>query len=353
MPDTTQSNELRKFRTSFPPGKIELTTLSLNQRRQDVADELDIVYVVDTTSTMGANLTKLAASVDNINTALLTEYPSIRYGLVTFKDEDATATVLGGSAMASISTLSAAVTALSASGGGDTPDNGFGALYAASRLAFRDEAARAIVLITDSTSHSRGKTYLSTKANLLINRAFLFLGIDFSDAPYEALVASSGGSKLAGSTSSAFTANAVAALKKIANPVGDPIYIVNDNQTLTATLETGQNVTFLTRSFAINPFLSGDDGSPSIGLTIDNSDFAVSRYLANAKKFTIPLEVVLRVYLSNDLTGPQNNPPMKLFARDFETKGSTVACQLRWLDLVNSAFPNSFYTPTRCPSLQG
>lgn len=352
MPDTSQSEELRKFRTSFPPGKIELTTLSLKQRRQDVADELDVIYVVDTTSTMGANLTKLTASVANINAALLSEYPSIRYGLITFKDELETSNVTGSS-LVTISALSAAVTALSASGGGDTPDNGFGAVWLASKMPFRDEAARAIVLITDSTSHSRGKTYLSTKTELLINRAFLFLGIGFDDAPYEALVSASGGSKLTGSTSAAFTTSTVAALKSLANPVGSPIYLVNDNQSLSATLETGDNVTFQPRSFAINPFLTGDDGSPSISLTIDNSDFAVSRYLANAKKFTIPLEVVLRVYLSDDLTGPQNNPPMKLFARDFETKGSVVACQLRWLDLVNSAFPNSFYTPTRCPSLQG
>lgn len=132
----------------------------------------------------------------------------------------------------------------------------------------------------------------------------------------------------------------------------DPIYLTNDNRNLTALLENAEEVTFLRRSFAIDPFSSGEEGSISIPIKIDNSDLAISQYLASAKSTVIPIEVVIRIYEEGDTTGPQNNPPLKLYATEFESKGSVVSCQLSWIDLHNAVFPNEFYTPTKCPSLQ-
>lgn len=354
MPDPNQSTALRKFRASFPPAKREIQTLELRQRRQDVADTLDVVFVLDITSGMQSQIDLLYTCLDGLDAGLADEYPSRRYALVTFKDEDATATPTGAS-LVTFATFKPYVAALAASGGGGHKDNGYGALLQAAKLPFRDEAARAVVLVTNSTSHSRGATFLAAKFKLLATKCVLFSGIGHDDpGGYDALaVATSGGLLPAAATTGALTASLLDALKGIANPVADPIYLTNDTTNVVATLETGSVKTFLSRSFIVNPFLSGEDGSPSISLTVDNSDLAVSRFLAVAKKFPLPLEVTLRVYLSNDLSTPQNNPPIRLFAKEFEIKGTTAACQLRWLDLANAPFPNSFYTATKCPSLQG
>lgn len=130
------------------------------------------------------------------------------------------------------------------------------------------------------------------------------------------------------------------------------IFLVNDNQPFTGNLETGESTVFANRSFIINPFTSGEDGAMSLSLTIDNTDFAISKYLAAAKLNQLPVEVTFRVFLTSDNTGPQNDPPLTLYATDFEAKGSTVSCSLRWIDLQNFPFPNAYYTPSRCPSLQ-
>jgi len=353
MPDPSQSTALLKHRTAFPPAVREIETLELRQRRQDVADSIDIVFVVDVTDGMQPAIDLLYASLAGMNSAIAAEFPSRNFGLVTFRDEGDTVAVLGASALADFATVTAAIGALVASGGGDTPDNGFGALVKASGLAFRDESARAVVLVTNSASHSRGATFLSVKFKLLQKQCYLFSGIGHTDpGGYDALTFATSGALFDGETSAELSASLASGLLAIANPVAAPVYIVNDNQPLTAFIEDGSEVEFLTRSFKINPFLSGEDGSPTISLTVDNADLAVSRFLANAKKFAIPLEVTLRVYLSNDLTTPQNIPPIRLFAKDFSISGGVVSCQLRWLDLANSPFPNSYYTATRCPSLQ-
>jgi hypothetical protein len=347
MPDTTQSTALRQLRTFFTPGVYERLTISLRQAPQDIADKIDIVLVVDMSSSAQSKLEDLEDLLGGLPAALDAQYPKRRWAVVSFSDIPTLVADLGSFALAE-----AAISGLvghPAAGDGDTPQDGYGALHMAARLDFRDDAARAIILVTDATSHTRNKSFYSAKSAMQINKVHLFSGINHDDATgYDLLVEDTGGAKLTVATAAHFAA----ALDALANPIADPIHLVNDNMPLTALIETGTEVTFVTRSFELNPFVSGEDGSPSIQLTIDNTDFAVSRYINNARKFAVPLEVVLRIYMTNDLTGPQNNPPMVLFATDFDTRGSVVGCKLSWIDLINSKFPNFYYTPARCPSLQ-
>lgn len=357
MPDASQSNALRRFRTAFPSTKRELMTLQLQQRRLDVSDALDIVFVVDTTGSMSSQLDDVAESLGDIAAGLASEFSSVKYAVIDFKDEDETYIVTGDDFVA-LAAAQSALDGLSASGGGDGPENGFGALWLAARMPWRDDTARAVILISDVGSHERGRTYQAAKLQLLNNDCVLFTGMDLNDpdtedyAGYDSLVEATGGEKMEASTSAALTAQLVAALKRIGQPVSDPIFLVDDTTPFTADLENGASRTFENRSFEVNPVSSGEDGALSISLTIDNTDFAVSRYLAAARKVKLPLEVTLRLYFSNDNTGPQNDPPLVLFATDFETKGATVGCQLRWADLHNAPFPDAYYTPERCPALQ-
>lgn len=358
MPDQTQSESLRKFRTSFPHARFELQTLQLQQRRLNIADQLDIVFVMDTTGSMGSFLETVADSLAGVAFGIAAEFTSVRYAVIDFKDEDETS-IITGVDFVDLSTAQAALDGLSASGGWDIPENGFGALYQAAKMPWRDEAAKAVILVTDAISHERGKTYQTCKTELLRKDCVLFAGFNLDDPYglnpayllYPELVLATGGARLTGETSETLTAEIVQVLKGLAEPVSPPIYLVNDSVPFVAMLETDAEVTFENRSFEINTNISGEDGAISISLTIDNTDFAVSRYLAKARKFRIPLEVVLRIYFNDDPSEPQNEP-VRLFATDFETKGSTVSCQVRWLDLQNSPFPDAFYSEQRCPSLQ-
>lgn len=356
MPDVMQSESLRKFRTSFPHDRFELTTLQLQQRRLNVADQLDIVFVMDTTASMGPFLEVIADSLAGVASGIVAEFTSVRYAVIDFKDEGETS-IITGADFVDISTAQTALDGLVSSGGSDIPENGFGALYLAAKMPWRDDAAKAVILISDTGSHERGKTYQTCKTELLRKDCVLFSGILLNDPDsppyygYDSLVLATGGSKLTETEVAPLTAQIIAVLKGLVEPVSPPIYLVNDSVPFVATLETGAEVNFENRSFEINTNISGEDGAISISLTIDNTDFAVSRYLAKARKFRIPLEVVLRIYFNDDSSEPQNEP-VRLFATDFETKGSTVSCQVRWLDLQNSPFPDAFYSEQRCPSLQ-
>lgn len=486
MPDEMQSERLRKYRTSFPHERFELQTLQLQQRRLDIADELDIVFVMDTTSTMGDFLNIVADSLAGVASGIAAEFSSVRYAVIGFKysaqetvkvtgsnfvdlasaqlalnslvflpdtiafqlltltytwgaqpdldtatifqgetvgfayggtanymtfsgdDETAVGSEIitvdletafaenafvgnakvvccadwfpppGGSGPATLTVNyngANQVFNISPPSTGITPSstvmleleigpyglvswkNGYGALYEAAKMPWREDAAKAVVLISDIRSHERVKKYQTCKTELLRKDCVLFSGIGLNDPDeppyygYDSLVLATGGLKLTGETSETITSQIVAVLKAQVEPLAPPIYLVNDSVSFVAMLETGVEVTFENRSFEINTNISGEDGAMSVSLTIDNTDFAVSRYLAKARKHHIPLEVVLRIYFNDDSSEPQNEP-VRLFATDFETKGSIVSCQVRWLDLQNSPFPNAFYSPQRCPSLQ-
>lgn len=205
MPDQTQSESLRKFRTSFPHARFELQTLQLQQRRLNIADQLDIVFVMDTTGSMGSFLETVADSLAGVAFGIAAEFTSVRYAVIDFKDEDETS-IITGVDFVDLSTAQAALDGLSASGGWDIPENGFGALYQAAKMPWRDEAAKAVILVTDAISHERGKTYQTCKTELLRKDCVLFAGFNLDDPYglnpayllYPELVLATGGARLTG-----------------------------------------------------------------------------------------------------------------------------------------------------------
>lgn len=354
MPDKTQSERLLELRNVFPMNTREIQTIELRQVPADVGDELDLVFVIDTTGSMGGYLDTVAEALAGVAAGIVADFPTIRYSCVTFKDEDETEIVLsGGQPFYDLATLQSILEGLVAEGGGDGPENGYGAAYMAAReLPWSDEAARAVILVTDVESHERGKTLAQAKSALKSEGVFFFYGLDLDDPGYQELADGTRGAVLTENEVGPLTAEIVGVLHGIAAPVEPPVYLVHDNRNFTALLEDGEEVTFQRRSFAIDPFSSGEDGAIGIPLKIDNSDLAVSQYIARAKANLLPVEVVIRIYEEGDVTGPQNNPPLRLYAGDFESRGSVVSCQLTWIDLHNAVFPNEFYTPSKCPSLQ-
>ena len=347
MPDAAQSQALREYRTSFPYSVREIETIELRQRSRAIGDKLDLVFCISLSSDMSTILTAIRAALAGIVTNTLGNYTAVRFAVVSFSDEASVAFAQSGfqNQATTQATLNALTLDETVTGGA----GGYSAVnLALEELAWDDDAARIIVVLTKTASTEVGNTLTKTKIALRENSTYLFYGNTLTDAGYDDLVRATLGYKLTGDLQTTI----VNSLNTLAQPSGVPVYLVNDNEELTATLETGRTVTFVRRSFAINPFTSGEDGALDVTLALDNTDFEASKFLAKAKKSNIPVEVTLRVFLSNDLSQPQNNPPLTLYAVDFQTKGSTVSCKLRWLDLHNSVFPNSFYTPERCPSLQ-
>lgn len=355
MPDSTQSLALREQRTSFNPAIREIETLAILQRPQAWDEDaiLDLVFVMDDTGSMGSYLDLMANVLSDVAENLSGWYSSVKYALITFKDDAQIISGTPGNELVNLATCQGLLSSLEPGGGDDTPENGFGALLAASQIEFREDSIRVFIICTDAESHERSATFQDAKKYILDNSIYLFLASQSLDAAdsYGGIVTPSGGSIISTMDEAAFTAEMSFKINGIIQSAEPPIYLVNDNVNFPATLETGEAVTFLKRSFAINPTNSGEDGALSISLTIDNTDFAISRFIARAKLNKLPIEVNYRIYLSNDSSGPENNPPLVLFAADAETKGNVVSTSLRWLDIQNAPFPDAYYTFRNCPSL--
>lgn len=143
------------------------------------------------------------------------------------------------------------------------------------------------------------------------------------------------------------------------NPIA--VRVVQDRQDLVATLEndattaplnTGETVTFTAVAFDLQPPKEEKTGGvPSMGLVIDN----VSRELLDHLEAAVGSDdltiVTYRLYLSTDLSGPQNSPPYEFRLRDVKMNDKRATIQLALGDVRNKRFPSIDYSATLTPGL--
>lgn len=139
---------------------------------------------------------------------------------------------------------------------------------------------------------------------------------------------------------------------EISHPsIGGTIYLVKNREDLTLTLEDDTEHIFEGVGFRMTLPSSGDNGSQSLTLAIDNVDRRVSDFLNTAKNYPDPVTVKYRPYLSSDLTTPQMNPPLVLFLTDVMVNVFEVSGKASFADILNKKFPTELYTRARFPSI--
>ena len=92
-------------------------------------------------------------------------------------------------------------------------------------------------------------------------------------------------------------------------------------------------------------------GVPSLQITIDNVARDIMANLELAVTTSTPITVIYRMFLSSDLTGPQNNPPMALTIINISADVFKVVATATFGDLVNKRFPSVVYDVERFPAL--
>lgn len=133
--------------------------------------------------------------------------------------------------------------------------------------------------------------------------------------------------------------------------VQDPIYLVRAPQAITAVDENGFERTFEPSGFQFSEPAQNEEGFRSLNIAIDNIDRRVSDFVEAAKSEKIPVEVVYRPYLSDDLTAPAMSPPLILYLKDLQVTTHQVTGRATFQDLVNKKFPLEQYTRARFPAL--
>lgn len=136
-----------------------------------------------------------------------------------------------------------------------------------------------------------------------------------------------------------------------------PIRLVRDYVDLTAYLEAdapegpGAAVTFVAYAFDFMRPEVGPDGVPRMAITIDNVSRLITAAIENTLASTAPIEATYREYLSTDLSGPQNDPPIHMQILSVSCDVLRVTAQAGFPDLLNRKFPTLEYTAEEFPGL--
>lgn len=132
----------------------------------------------------------------------------------------------------------------------------------------------------------------------------------------------------------------------------EPLRIYRGVEPLSMCLETGEWAEFEPVPFRFKLPKSSETGSQALDISIDNVDARVADFVSAAKASLAPVEVVYRPYLSDDLTGPQMDPPLVLYMKGATITTTVASAQASFIDIVNKRFPNDYYTGDRFPGLR-
>ncbi len=137
----------------------------------------------------------------------------------------------------------------------------------------------------------------------------------------------------------------------------DPIYVVRDFADLNATIEAGAarnagiEVTFVAFAFEIVPPDVDKGGVPQCVIEIDNVSREILANIEAAMSGTDPIVVIYRAYLSSDLAGPENDPPLELTIHSITADPFKVRAVAGFGSLANLRFPRQDYSAEVFPGL--
>jgi len=126
----------------------------------------------------------------------------------------------------------------------------------------------------------------------------------------------------------------------------ESFYIVRDYQDWEANLEdSGPLVTFKKTAFSIEGPEIDVNGNQKLNITIDAVNRSIIDLLEVAVKDSSqsPIEVTYRLYIDSDNSGPQNDPPLKLYMRTVNLSTKNVSGYAELVGLENRKFPNVNY----------
>ncbi len=117
----------------------------------------DIVFLADTTGSMGSTLANVQANATAIMNAVLAEQPTAQFGVSAYRDVgDAFLFQLNQSITADVAAAQAGINSWAAGGGGDTPEGQIPALYTLATdpaVGFRSDSTRVVVWFGDASGH--------------------------------------------------------------------------------------------------------------------------------------------------------------------------------------------------------
>jgi|25_taG_2_1085351.scaffolds.fasta_scaffold00082_30 hypothetical protein len=113
----------------------------------------------------------------------------------------------------------------------------------------------------------------------------------------------------------------------------------------TATLETGETVTFIASGMAVALPKRGDSGQQNLTFAVDNVMGIAQRFVDEGLELGQPIDVIYREYLSNDMTAPAE-PPLRFKLVDGVFEGAHVEIIASYMAVIMQEFMSRRYTAT-------
>lgn len=153
---TVRYNQAKKKVTLDRQGKREVEVVMDTPRSLPAAVPLDLLFILDTTGSMGEEIDRLKTSIDliNLNLSQLPAKPLIRYGMVLYRDRGDAYVTRVIPFTPELEDFRDQLATVRAEGGGDTPEDLETALEnGINELAWSDEGVRLAFAITDAPPH--------------------------------------------------------------------------------------------------------------------------------------------------------------------------------------------------------
>jgi hypothetical protein len=139
----------------------------------------------------------------------------------------------------------------------------------------------------------------------------------------------------------------------------EPIRVVRDRANVTATLEStaprnaSQSVEFVAFPFDILPPEVSVSGMPQCKIEIDNVSREILAQIeaAMAVGGDDLITVIYRAFLSDDLSGPENDPPLTLTIVSLSATPFRITATAGFWNPNNRKFPSKVYDGERFPGL--
>ncbi|VVS92495.1 VWA domain-containing protein [Desulfoluna spongiiphila] len=153
---TLRYNSLSKKIALDRSGRREVTVTLDTRRALPDAVPLDLLFILDTTGSMGEEIDQLKTSIDliNLNLSQLSVRPLIRYGMVLYRDTGDAYVTKTVPFTSRLEDFSKELAGIRAEGGGDTPEDLESALKKGiDELNWNDEGVKLAFAITDAPPH--------------------------------------------------------------------------------------------------------------------------------------------------------------------------------------------------------
>jgi len=134
--------------------------------------------------------------------------------------------------------------------------------------------------------------------------------------------------------------------------VGSQSYCLVENfEDITAVTEAGATVTFQAAAMAVALPARNKDGTQDLQFAVSNIDGIVSTAIRNALANLNNGTLVMRQYISTDLSSPAS-PPIVLQIKDGYWNATEVQITAGFLNILKTAWPRYRYTLPNFPGLR-